>query len=231
MKNDMKWKKYMSRPYLLRYLFVICSVFFIGLGTTITRISCLGTEAFTSLNYSVSELFKLPLGTVMTSISIVLLILAFFFLKNGLGVGTIIVMVGLGYSADFWGWLIKNVLGYSVDFIGVEHYFLRICFFLTGMIIMVFFTSFYLVADIGMSAYDTVAYMIEKYTGIPFQWARIGSDFVCVCLAFIFSSMKGTQWELLGIGTLIMACGVGPMLNFLIENIARPIIKKICGEV
>lgn len=190
----------------------------------------MGTESFTSFNYSISEFFGIPLGTVMTSVSIIFLLLAFFFLRDGLGPGTVIVMIGLGYSADFWRLAITKVTGHIISFSGMEHYFFRLGLFLIGMMIMVFFSSFYLAADTGMSAYDTVGYMIEKYTRIPFQWARIGTDFICVGLAFVFASAKGTQWELIGPGTLIMACGVGPALNFLLERTARPIVRRVCGD-
>ena len=227
----MEWKKYISGPYLRRYLVVLVSVFFVGLGTAVTRISCMGTESFTSLNYSISELFGLPLGTVMTGISAFFLILAFFFLRNGLGAGTVIVMTVLGYSADFWGMVITHAAGRTISFSGLEHLPLRLGLFLAGMAVMVFFTSFYLAADTGMSAYDTVGYMIEKYTKIPFQWARIGTDFICVGAAFLFASVKGTQWELIGAGTILMACGVGPALNFFQHKIARPAVKKLCGEM
>lgn len=227
----MKWKKYISMPCLRRYLFVMISVFFVGLGTSITRISCMGTESFTSFNYSISEFLGVPLGTVMTSVSVVFLLLAFFFLRDGLGPGTVIVMTGLGYSADFWGMVITKAAGHEISFSGMEHYIFRLVLFLIGMMIMVFFSSFYLAADTGMSAYDTAGYMIEKYTKIPFQWARIGTDLICVGLAYGFACVQGTQWELIGPGTLIMACGVGPALNILLERAARPIVRKVCGEM
>lgn len=129
-KERMKWEKYISAPYLRRYLFVIISVFFVGLGASITRISCMGTEAFTSFNYSLSEFFGIPLGTVMVSVSAVFLIFSFFLLKGGLGPGTVIVMTGLGYSADFWGMIIIKAVGDPVSFSGLEHYPFRLGLFL-----------------------------------------------------------------------------------------------------
>lgn len=226
----MTLKKYGSFPFVSRYLVVLLSVLFVGLGASITRISCMGTEAFTSLNYSISEFLEIPIGSVMAAISGILLLLAFFFYRKGLGPGTVLLMTCLGYSADFWGGVISKLTGQSIRFSGMEHLGVRIMLFLLGMLIMVFFSSFYLAADIGMSAYDTTGYILEKYTKIPFQWVRVGTDFICVGLTYLFAGYKGTQWELIGIGTLIMASGVGPIMICLLDRVSRPLVIRLCGE-
>lgn len=224
------WKKYITLPFLSRYLVVLLSVVFVGLGASITRISCMGTECFTSLNYSISEFLGISIGSVMAAISAILLILAFFFYRRGLGPGTVLLMTCLGYSADFWGRVIVKITGESICFSGMEHMLLRFLLFFVGMFIMILFSSFYLAADVGISAYDTLGYILEKYTGIAFQWVRVFLDVICVVLTFLFASQKGTQWELIGMGTLIMASGVGPVMMFLLHHISAPLVNRLCGE-
>ncbi len=68
---------YIQKPYLLRYLVVLVSMAFNGLGVSLMRISCLGTDPFNSMNYSFSEFFHISLGAVVIAVSCVLLILSF----------------------------------------------------------------------------------------------------------------------------------------------------------
>ena len=223
-------EKYMNYQFLSRCIVVLISVIFVGLGASITRISCMGTEAFTSLNYSISEVLGISIGTVMTTVSCIFLVLAFFFYRRGLGVGTVLLMTGLGYSADLWGQLIVKMAGHSIHFSGMEHFGIRIILFLIGMFIMVFSSSFYLAADIGIAAYDTVGYILEKYLKISFQWVRIATDFICVGVTYFFASRNGTQWELIGVGTLIMVAGVGPLMIYMLDHVSRPLVNKLCGK-
>ena len=215
--------KYNLKSWLIRLTIVFISVFFTGLGSALMRLSSFGTEAFMSLNYSISEVFKLPLGNVMIGLSIIILLFAYFLFRRGIGPGTIIVLVVLGYSADIWAQCIVNLIGPSV----LNNFFPRVIMFLIGMLIMVFSTSIYMTADVGMAPYDTVGYIIQKVTGIPFQYSRMICDFTCVGISFLIALQAGIQWELIGIGTLIMASCVGPLLNYFIHHIATPWIDKI----
>lgn len=120
--------------YIKRCFIVLVSIFFVGLGSTLMRMACLGLEAFTSLNYGISEVFNISLGNVMIVLSVLITVLTFIFYRKGLGPGTIIVMVCLGYAADFWLFVI-TVTTRCTAFNGL----LRIPMFLTGMLIMIFF--------------------------------------------------------------------------------------------
>lgn len=94
---------------------------------------------------------------------------------------------------------------------------------------MVFFNSFYISAGLGMAPYDAFGYIIEKITHkkIAFRWARVVSDTACVVFAFLISASRGTQWELIGVGTVVMACGIGSLLSWIITCIAEPFYQKI----
>lgn len=221
-------KKYLKKSYVFRYIIVLITMFMVGLGMSIMRISCLGTEPFSCLGYSISEHFGLPLGVVLASINGILLILSFFKMKEALGFGTIVNLFLLGTAGDFWGKMIQDLVGYEVSFIGMEKLVLRLFLLCIGMCIMVFSTSFYISCEMGMGAYDALGYIVERVSGkIPFKWARVGIDSVCVIIAWIIAKSDGTQWEIIGIGTVIMAFCIGPLLTFFIEKIARPVVNQV----
>ena len=105
---------------------------------------------------------------------------------------------------------------------------LRMLLLCAGMVTMVFFCSFYMSSEMGMAPYDALGYIVEKMTGrIPFKWARVAIDSFCVVIAYFIVRLEGTQWELIGIGTVIMALCIGPLLSFFRKAAAEPFIRKI----
>ena len=224
----MNLRKYVTKSYVLRYIVVVQSIFLVGLAMSIMRISAMGTEPFSCLNYSISEHFGIPMGITMAGINGILLVLSFFTMRESLGFGTVANMLLLGTAADIWGNVIQKLAGHSISFSGMEHFGIRILLLCAGMVMMVFFCSFYMSCEMGMSPYDSLGYIIEKLTGkIPFKWARVAADSICVVTAYFFARMNGTQWELIGIGTVIMAFCIGPLLSFFRKNVAEPFVEKI----
>lgn len=221
--------KYFGKQYLIRYILIVVSLFFCGLGMTVMRFSCLGTEPFSCINYSISERFGFPMAVSMIAINGILLILSFLFLRNSLGFGTVANMLLLGTASDIWKNLLLHLIGHEVSFWGLEQIPLRLALLCAGMFIMVFFNSFYIAAGLGMAPYDALGYVLEKVTHkkIAFRWARVASDLICVIAAFLIAYGVGTQWELIGIGTIIMACGIGPLLSWIISHVAEPFYKNI----
>lgn len=221
--------KYFGKQYLIRYILIIISLFFCGLGMTVMRFSCLGTEPFSCVNYSISERFGIPMAGSMIAINGVFLLLSLLFLRSSLGYGTVANMLLLGTAGDIWKNIFLHIIGHEVSFSGMEQLPLRLVLLCLGMFVMVFFNSFYISAGLGMAPYDAFGYIIEKITRrkIAFQWARVASDVTCVVSAFRIASGKGTQWELIGIGTVVMACGIGPLLSWIITNIAEPFYRRI----
>ena len=84
--------------------------------------------------------------------------------------------------------------------------------------------ALYMVADMGIAPYDSVAIIIEKLTHqkIPFHKARILSDVVVVIIGIIFATASGAGiWSVVGIGTIINACFNGPLIQFFKTKLER----------
>ena len=203
---------------------MVASLLVNGLGVALMRLASLGTEPFTCLNYSVAEGLGLPLAVPMIAISAVLLAMSAVFLRSAIGFGTAANVILLGVFADLWqGWL----AGMGVDaatLVTGDYLFQRLALMLAGMALMVIGSAFYMSADLGMSPYDALGYVVERLTGgrVTFRWARMAADACCVTVAFAVASAQGTEWELVGIGTLVMVFGIGPLLSWLIGHVARP---------
>lgn len=73
-------------------------------------------------------------------------------------------------------------------------------------------------ANLGMAPYDCVSFIVPNKTKLPFRWWRIISDFICVAVGFACGAT-------VGVGTLIMAFGTGPLLPLCNQYIAAPALR------
>ena len=86
-------------------------------------------------------------------------------------------------------------------------------------------------ADLGVSTYDAVALIIcNTWKKGKFQYVRIVTDLICVAVGsalFILSGGKPSDIPTIaGIGTIITAFFMGPLIEFFNVKIARPILNK-----
>lgn len=74
----------------------------IGFGISLLNLSGLGLDAFTAMNYGVSQMLGIGLGTYQAGVNIVLLLPLVIFYRQALGIGTLINMFLLGYFVEFF---------------------------------------------------------------------------------------------------------------------------------
>ena len=191
------------------------ALFLNTLGLCILRLSCLGSEPLTGFCYSLNERFGWPITLCMGVLNAALLLADLFFYRKALGFGTLTGLFIVGFFSDFWRWLLMDTLGFYAGFVGSEQIVLRLLLLLVGLGIAVTSCAFYLAAQIGMAPYDSVGYLVESYTKIPFKWVRVAQDSLIVFSTYIIASVQGTQWQIIGIGTIVMALGLGPVLTVL----------------
>jgi len=91
--------------------------------------------------------------------------------------------------------------------------------------------SIYMTADMGVSTYDAVAItMADKWKLSQFKYLRIGTDFACVTLGILCFIVGGGKWSELGIvagvGTMLTAFCMGPMINFFNIKVSRPFLER-----
>ena len=96
-------------------------------------------------------------------------------------------------------------------------------------------SALYMTADLGVSTYDSVAItMADKWKWGKFQYIRIATDIVCVVLGTAVFLIGGGSWsrvpEFVGVGTIITAFFMGPLIEFFNVRIARPLLKDRQGE-
>ncbi len=151
-------------------------------------------------------------GTYYTGLCFLMLVLDFFLDKHYIGIATFINMFLTGYIADFSQAAIFR-LAPSPCLAA------RIVMLIIGVVVMCFASSLYMTSDLGVSVYDAIPIIISDRSGKPFRFCRIGCDVICVVI--------GTLCGLLpGIGTLVTAFFMGPLIEFFNVKFSRPLLNK-----
>ena len=190
---------------------MILGILFIGLCVSFLRLSGFGVDPFSAMNLGISGFIGWSFGTWQLLMNAVILVIVFFQARHCIGAGTIINMIFVGYIADFVCWLVQDVVQMEMSLP------LRIIALVLAQLMASMGVALYMVADMGIAPYDSVAIIIEKLTHqkIPFHKARVLSDVVVVIVGIAFASASGAGiWAVAGIGTVINACFNGPLIQF-----------------
>ena len=95
-----------------------------------------------------------------------------------------------------------------------------------GVVIMCLASAFYFTADLGVSTYDAVSLIwSEKQNRIRFRLCRILCDLVCVLGGTLLCLAGGVKVSgVVGVGTVITAFFMGPLIDFFNRKLARPFL-------
>lgn len=156
-------------------------------------------------------------GTYYAVLSILLLILDFFLDKHYIGIATFINLFLTGYIVSFSEW----VISYFFPEPGLP---LRIGFLVFGLLLMCLSASLYMTADLGVSVYDAIPIVISNRTKFPFRFVRIVCDCICVAIGTACVLLGAQDGQMPGIGTIVTAFFMGPLVDFFNRTIAQPLL-------
>lgn len=198
---------------------IICAI-----SVGIFKIAALGVDPFQSFMAGLDSIVPISFGTLYVITNAVMLLFALIFDRHYIGIATFINLFLLGYITQFtYEFLQKIIVNPNIG--------VRIACLVIGVVIICFGSAFYMTADLGVSTYDAVALIIvNTWKKGKFQYVRIITDIVCVILGVtLFMLAGGTIGNIptiAGIGTIITAFFMGPLIEFFNVKIARPFLAK-----
>lgn len=202
----------------MRAAFMLLGILLIGICVTCYRLSEFGVDPFSGMNLGISGFIGWSFGNWQLVANILILVVVFFTVRHLIGPGTVINMVGVGYTADFLCWVVLDVLKVEMTLP------LRILALCLGTLFASLGVALYMIADMGLSPYDSVALIIEKLTKgkVPFQFARVASDITVIVIGVVFCLAAGNNvWLIVGIGTIANALLNGPLIQFFRKRIEK----------
>ena len=198
---------------------IICAI-----SVGIFKIAALGVDPFQSFMAGLDAMVPIKFGTLYVITNAVLLLFALAFDRHYIGIATFIKLFLLGYITQFTYAFLQTVI---VDPSMVT----RVLCLVIGVVIICFGSAFYMTADLGVSTYDAVALIIcNTWKKGKFQYVRIITDVVCVilgCVLFVLSGGALSQIPTIaGIGTIITAFFMGPLIEVFHVHVARPFLNR-----
>lgn len=211
-----------------RVVLTVLSIIIMGLGISLFSVSGFGVDPFTSMNMNISSALGIGYGTYQLIVNAVIIIFVVAVAHRGLiGIGTMVNMVGVGYSCELFEGLIRPLVAdYSDNMI------VRICLLAAGIIVLCFSCSLFFTSNIGVGPYDCLGFMLSQKTGISYKWVRVITDIAVILVGLVasggmtavlsgdFGSVKN-----IGIGTIITAFMMGPLVNFFSKKVSSKILN------
>lgn len=185
-------------------------VMLISTAVAIFRYCNLGTDPFTCFNMGVVNKSGLSFGNVQVIANVILIVGLLLIDRTYFGIGTIMSMFLVGYVSD-----------YLLTLVPIEATVLPIYVRYLILVVGIFTTSFgitlYSCAKLGISGYDAMSFiLVDRLSGkIHLQYVRIIVDILLIIGGFMMGSV-------VGIGTIMIAFGVGPCVVFLLKKITIP---------
>lgn len=181
-----------------RYLICLICNILMGLALSILEKMQFGTDPVTMFNLWVSRYLNISLGTWQALASLCILLFVLIIDRKKIGFGTVSNMLVVGYSFDFFTWVINqtNLLEVYSGFLA------RVTLTILFLFLFILSAALYNCLDIGVGAFDAIPQVISSKTNIELKDIRIIYDLFLFAFGFLFGSTYG-------IVSIFMVFGLG----------------------
>ena len=177
-----------------------------------------GVDPYQCYVNGLANVLPIRYGTLYALVNLLQLIVVFFLDKRYIGISTLMNLFLLGYIVEFSEMILTNIFGDAA-------LLLRIAFLLIGVVVTCIAAALYYSADLGVSTYDAIPLHIAsrkpKLLGhvLPFKAVRIIADLICTAIGVALGARAG-------LGTVVTALCMGPLITFFRRTISDPMVKK-----
>lgn len=185
-----------------------------GFAVVLMRLSLFGNDPFSCMNLGYAGVSGLSYGTCVILFNLALIIPVALLDRSYLRFGTLINMFMLGIIADFWYALLGPLAVFAAPDLP-----LRVMLLAGGVVLTCLSCSFYMSSRLGMGPYDAIGWILSERSGgrVPFRTVRVLIDACAVTIGFACDSI-------VGLGTLVLACGTGPLIEFFNQKVSLPLL-------
>lgn len=206
-----------------RILMSLSGVLICAVSVGVFKIAAFGVDPFQSLMSGLHAMFPISFGTLYMIANVILLLFSLIVDRSKIGLATFINLFLLGYVTEF-------THGALLTLLPDPSLLVRIGCLLVGFIVLCFSASLYMTANLGVSTYDAIAIVLsEKWKVAKFQYCRIATDVCCVVLGVVIYLLAGGTFSgvsaVAGVGTIITAFFMGPIIAFFNEKVSEPLLK------
>ena len=204
MEREMKFNK-------RNIFFYFFGFFILGLGVTSMIISDFGAGPWDTVTKNLSVLIGLSLGTTSFIIAVILMVIVLGYTRKWKLIFMLIPILLVALSLDFWDIVIFG--GYFPSTI-----FLRTLFYILGVIVIPLGLAFIISSKFPAFVFDELMIMLmtifktDKVAAI-----RVVIEITGITLGTIFGFSAGVRFGAVGVGSVLMAIVLGPILAFFLK--------------
>lgn len=180
-----------------------------GFSVGLFNASLFGMDPFQVFAHGVWPERLLGFGTFYMLLNLAMLVVIYFLDKRKIGVCTFINIFLLGYVVELSSWLAFRAWP-------EPSLLVRVALLAAGVIVMCFGSALYYVGDLGVSTYDAIALIISERKPWKFAIVRVVSDVICTAVGVLCGAI-------FGVGTVITAFFMGPLISFFRVKVAEPL--------
>lgn len=205
-----------KKEFRLRLVMTIGGVILCAIAVGFFKCSLFGIDPFQCLAQGMwGKAFSgISFGTYYMVLSLIMLVIDLGLGKEYIGVATFINMFLTGYIVDFS----QNTINRFIPDPGLA---VRVIMLAIAVVVMCFASSLYMTSNLGVSVYDAIPIIISNKSEKPFRFCRIGCDLICVIVGAVCGLLPG-------LGTLITAFCMGPLIEFFNNRFSEPLLN---GEI
>lgn len=194
-----------------RIIIMILGVIIQGLGLSLLLLVNLGVDPCSCLTLGVINYLPISFGTAQVLCHMVTFVFVLIYDRSKIGLGTVGNMCCLGYTCDFFSWIWKMII--PIDIFG-KSYMQWICL-VPALLVFVSGAAAYMTADLGMSPYDAIPFMLSKrFSQISFKYIRIMWDVGFMVAGFILGGP-------VGVVTVLVAFCLGPVIAWFQKKLEK----------
>ena len=207
-----------------RIIMSVLGVVICGISVGAFKFVAFGVDPFQSLMSGLDAIIPIRFGTLYLIVNALMLAFIILIDKKKIGIATFVNIFLLGYITEFSQHICQKLMPNA-------SLLTRVVVLAVALIFLGLSSALYFTADLGVSTYDAVALIWSERQGkIKFTFCRVITDFICVAagVGLLYSSGMTTLEVLgsVGIGTIITAFFMGPMISFFKTHVALPILDK-----
>lgn len=189
---------------------MLVGIVIISLGVALFKFAHLGNDPFNALTIRSAELAGLTLGVQNLIYNAVFFTMQMIWGRRYVGFGTVANAVCCGFIITFF----YDFL--TAHFAQAATLPAQLPWVAAAVVCTSLGISLHQTSDLGVAPYDYLALGLRDHTPLPYFCCRLFTDTLCALLAFLLGG-------LLGLGTLICAFCLGPLIQFF-----TPMFPKTC---
>ena len=207
----------LNRSMCKRLVMMVIGVILMGLGIALLSQSRFGADSFSCFNFGISSLTPLPFYACYWISSIILLIPGLLFARHLIHLGTLLSFFCTGLTAQFF------INCFRKGFGKIHILPMRITLLCAGIIVFALAASLFFSSNLGLTPYDIMGFVLTQKIKIAYFWCRLGFDALFALTGFLFGAR-------IGIGTLITALFLQPLIGVFNRYISIPILEQSLFE-